>query len=276
MFYNTEVLANAGLAEPGPDWTWDDFLEYALTITTDEDGDGTNDVWGFASSYSTWSAGPWTISNGSFWMNEDFIEPWYDKPETIEAVQFAYDLVWKHEVAPSGDFPTTEQLAAGNLGMMAGAPATREELIPAGVEIDEYNINFWPTNTGEVVKGSIWGTDGYGITASSENKDLAWELLKHLVSKEVMSNLVSGIGASGSAPARRSLATGPEFAAASPSNYLYWYESLDAGRTVINAPNFATLGEIHNRYLSQAWAQEMTVEEACAMIQKDMEAEIGQ
>jgi len=125
-------------------------------------------------------------------------------------------------------------------------------------------------------EGRVWGTDGYGITAGSQNKDLAWELLKHLVGKEVMSNLVTGTGASGSAPARRSLATGPEFAAASPSNYLYWYESLDAGRTVINAPNFATLGEIHNRYLSQTWAQEMTVEEACAMIQEDMEAEIGQ
>jgi multiple sugar transport system substrate-binding protein len=276
MFYNIEMFAEAGLPEPGPDWTWDDFLEYATTVTTDEDGDGTNDAWGYASTYATWGAGPWTISNGSFWMNEDFSEPWYDKPETIEAMQFAYDLVWEYGVAPSGDFPTTEQFAAGNLAMFGAAPAKREGLIPAGVETDQYNINYWPTNTGEVIKGSIWGTDGYGIAAASENKDLSWELLKYLVSKEVMSNLIEGTNASGSAPARRSLATGPEFAAYSPSNYLYWYESLDAGRTVINSPDFATLGEIHSRYLSQAWAQEMTVEEAMTMIQQDMEAEIGE
>lgn len=275
MFYSTKALEDAGLPQPAPDWTWDDFLLYAKELTVDKSGDGEIDSFGFQSSRSTWGAGPWTISNGTFWMNEDFTEPWYDDPKTVQAIQFAYDLIWKDEVAPSGDFPTIENFAAGNLAMFGGAPATREGLVPADVSTDDYNINFWPSNTGQAVKGSIWGTDGYGITTGSKNPEMAWELLMHLVSKEVMLNLVTGTAASGSAPARRSLATGPEFAAHSPANYLYWYESLDHGRTVINPPNFAALGEIHNRYLSLAWAREMTVEEAAANIQQDMEAEIA-
>ncbi len=277
MFYNENVFKQNGLAEPAQNWSWNDFLTDAQKITTNVTGSGSNQVWGYFSTYNTWSAGPWTISNGTFWMNEDFSMPLYDQPKTIESLQFAYDLVSKYEVSTSDStFNAEAAFAAGTLGMMPGAPATRESLIPAGVNTTDYNINFWPSNTGDVIKGSIWGTDGYGITNISENKDMAWELIKALMSKDVMSNLVTGTNASGSAPARRSLATSQEFAAASPANYLLWYQSLDAGRTVINSPIFATLNEIHDRYLSQAWVGEMTITDAAANIQEDMESAISE
>lgn len=272
IYYNKAVLAEAGLEEPSPDWTWDNFLDYAEAMTQDTDGDGTNDVWGFQTGFSMWSLGPWTISNGSFWMDEIFTEPWYSRPETVEAVQFAHDLIWEYGVAPSGDFSAVEAFAAGNLGMFSASPATREALIPAGMTTDDYDITFWPTNGDESVHGSIWGTDGYGITQDSQHPDLAWEMLQHLVSQEVMSNLLGGEYASASAPARLSLANDQRLIDASPANYLRFYDALEGGRTVVNSPIFAELGEIHNRYLSLAWANEMSVEEAMSSIQEDMEA----
>jgi multiple sugar transport system substrate-binding protein len=276
IYYNKAVLEEAGLPEPPADWTWDEFLEYALAITEDTDGDGVPNRWGFHTPFSTWALGPWTIANGSFWMNEDFSEPWYDRPETIEAVQFAHSLIWEHRVAPSGEFNVNEAFAAGALGMMSGAPANREALIPAGMSPDDYDITFWPKNTDSDVHGSIWGTDGYGITQSSPNPDVAWEMVKHLVSVDVMSHLLSGEFASASAPARLSLANDPRLVEASPSNYQYFYEALDGARTVINSPNFAELNEIHTRYMSLAWANEISVEEAMTSIQAEMEALIAQ
>ena len=50
---------------------------------------------------------------------------------------------------------------------------------------------------------------------------------------------------------------------------------LEGGRTVINAPYFAELAEIHDRYMSQVWSNEMSVEDAAANIQADMEAVIA-
>lgn len=100
-------------------------------------------------------------------------------------------------------------------------------------------------------------------------------MVKHLVSVEVMSKLLSGEFASASAPARQSLANDPVLVAASPANYMRFYEVLENGRTVINAPNFAELAEIHDRYMSQVWANEMSVEDAAASIQADMEAVIA-
>ena len=275
IYYNKSVLENAGLDEPAPDWTWDDFLHYAQTLTEDTDGDGTNDVWGFHSNSWLWHLGPWTVANGSFFLNEDFTEPWYDRPETIEALQFVHDLMWEHEVAPSGSFNFREAFVAGTLGMMIDSPAGRQRLIPAGMSADDYDVNFFPTKSGEAARGSQWGTDGYGITKDSERPDLAWEMVKHLISTEVMSKLLSGEYASASAPARTSLASDPVLVAASPANYWRFYEALEGGRTVINAPYFAELAEIHDRYISQAWANEMSIEDAAANIQADMEAVIA-
>ena len=276
IYYNKSVLENAGLPEPPPDWTWDDFIEYAQTITQDADGDGTNDIWGFHSNSWLWHLGPWTVANGSFFLNEDFSEPWYDRPETIEALQFVRDLIWEHGVAPSGSFNFREAFVAGTLGMMIDSPAGRQRLIPAGMSADDYDVNFFPTKTGETISGSQWGTDGYGITKDSEHPDLAWEMVKHLLSADVMSTLLSGEFASASAPARQSLASDPVLVEASPSNYLYFYDALENGRTVINAPYFAELSEIHGRYMSLVWANELSVEEAAASIQADMEAVIAE
>jgi len=275
IYYNKAVLEAAGLPEPPPDWSWDDFLEYARTITQDSDGDGNNDIWGFHSASWLWHLGPWAVSNGSFFLNEDFTEPWYSKPETIEAFQFVRDMIWEHEVIPAGAFNFREAFVAGTLGMMIDSPAGRQRLIPAGMTADEYDVNFFPSKSGETVMGSQWGTDGYGITQDSAHPELAWEMVKHLVSKDVMSHLLSGEFASASAPARRSLAADPVLVAASPANYARFYDVLEGGRTVINAPYFAELAEIHDRYMSLVWSNELSVEEAAANIQSEMEAVIA-
>lgn len=275
IYYNKAILAEAGLPEPSPDWTWDDFLHYAQEITKDTDGDGVPDVWGFQTGFSTWALGPWTISNGSFWIDKSFTEPWYNRPETIEAVQFVHDLIWTHNVAPSGDFNSAEAFAAGTLGMFSGAPGTREVLIPTGMTVDDYDVVFWPSPDGETVNGSIWGTDGYGITQGSQHPELAWEMVKELVSVDAMSNLLSGEFASASAPARNSLANDPRLVEASPANFQFFYDALANGRTVINSPIFAELNEIHARYLSQAWANEISVEDAMNSIQAEMETAIA-
>ncbi|MCC6803941.1 MAG: sugar ABC transporter substrate-binding protein [Anaerolineae bacterium] len=276
MYYNKQVFADAGVAEPAADWTWDDFLAAAQQLTQDTNGDGTPDIWGFQTGFSTWSLGPWPISNGSFWLSEDFSEPWYTRPETIEAVQFARDLIWEHGVAPSGDFSPEAAFAAGTLAMFPAAPATREGLLASGMSADQYDVAYWPTKTGDGTHGTIWGTDGYGITTNSQHPDIAWAMLKELVSNNVMSSLLSGQYASASAPARTSLAHDPRLVEASPANYLYFYDALAGARTVINSPIFAELGEIHSRYMSQVWANEMSVEDAMTNIQAEMEAAIAE
>lgn len=44
--YNKDLFDRAGLAGPGDDWTWDEFLAAAKRLTRDSDGDGATDIWG--------------------------------------------------------------------------------------------------------------------------------------------------------------------------------------------------------------------------------------
>ena len=217
------------------------------------------------------------MANGSFFINEDFTEPWYDRPETIEAFQFVHDLMWEHGVAPTGSFNFREAFVAGTLGMMIDSPAGRQRLIPAGMSADDYDVNFFPTKVGRGGQRLPMGhrrlrhhqgqrTPGFGLG----NGEALWSAPMSCPSC-FRANI-----ASASAPARTSLASDPVLVAASPANYWRFYEALDGGRTVINAPYFAELAEIHDRYMSQAWANEMSVADAAANIQADMEAVIAE
>ena len=38
LFYNKDIFAQAGVAEPTNDWTWDDLMAFAKTITEKVDG----------------------------------------------------------------------------------------------------------------------------------------------------------------------------------------------------------------------------------------------
>ena len=89
-------------------------------------------------------------------LNEDFTEPWYSKPETIEAFQFVRDMIWEHEVIPAGSFNFREAFVAGTLGMMIDSPAGRQRLIPAGMTADEYDVNFFPTKAARM----SWARNG--------------------------------------------------------------------------------------------------------------------
>ncbi len=40
VYYNKNLFDEAGLAYPSADWTWEGFLQTALALTKDTDGDG--------------------------------------------------------------------------------------------------------------------------------------------------------------------------------------------------------------------------------------------
>jgi multiple sugar transport system substrate-binding protein len=46
LFYNKKMFADAGVAEPTGEWTYDDLTAAAKKLTRDTNGDGKPDVWG--------------------------------------------------------------------------------------------------------------------------------------------------------------------------------------------------------------------------------------
>lgn len=112
MYYNPEAFANAGVAEPSMDWTWDDFLTTMQELTLDSAGrnrldpefDEENIVqYGFRVRSFLFEWIYWVWQNGGDVISPDgtTVDGYLNSPETIEAITFLRDLVLEYGVAPS-------------------------------------------------------------------------------------------------------------------------------------------------------------------------------
>ena len=103
VYYNKTIFDAAGIAYPEDGWTWDDFLDTALELTQDTDGDNAPDIWGVQLPGS-WTTGfeYWVAAAGGSLISEDgedFIGV-MDSEEVVRATTFYADLYNKYRIAP--------------------------------------------------------------------------------------------------------------------------------------------------------------------------------
>jgi multiple sugar transport system substrate-binding protein len=102
LIYNKNLFREAGVPLPTGDWTWDEFLDACKRLTKDRDGDGRIDQYGFEViwSYHRWPIFVWQNGGEIYDANADRYV--LDSPESIEAIQWLHDLIFKYRVSPSG------------------------------------------------------------------------------------------------------------------------------------------------------------------------------
>ena len=88
MFVNKTLLAREGIAIPGNDWTWQDFLEICRRVTKDTDGDGVLDQFGFYD--YDWKLA--VVTTGVELFREDGRASYFASSRMEEAVQFLLQL----------------------------------------------------------------------------------------------------------------------------------------------------------------------------------------
>lgn len=126
LYYNKGLFDAAGVEYPQPGWTWDDFVEKAMALTQDTDGDGNSDQWGFTNNgwpppyIFIWQAG------GNL-INEDFTEAPIDSPEFLEGFEFFLSTAYNPEMSPSREVIAEqgfgEMFKAGKIAMFMGGAA---------------------------------------------------------------------------------------------------------------------------------------------------------
>lgn len=190
FFYRTDLLKDAGFANP-PE-TWDDLVTYAKALTKDLDGDGNIDQWGFASIgfpgqvFNTYTFFDFLIQNNGKIADANG-KPLFNSKEGVEALQFMVDLRNTYKVMPP-DVITYDNNEIHE-GFLSGKFAM---------------INHWPyiygMVTGSAVDGKVAYTQvprprngthstvlnamGFGIPLMSQNKKAAWDLAAFLISTE--------------------------------------------------------------------------------------------
>lgn len=111
MYWNKEAFKEAGLDPNTPPKTWTEMVDFAKKLTK-KDASGTVTQWGLAiptTGYAYWMFQALAIENGIELMNPEGTEVYFNKPASIEALQFLVDLAYKNQVSPKGtiDWATT-------------------------------------------------------------------------------------------------------------------------------------------------------------------------
>lgn len=272
IYYNTAVFAEAGVAPPRADWTWEDFRATAEALTADTDGDGSVDRYGF-----TWASNeifpgilPWVANAGGNLVNDDVSEATADSPAVVEAVSFLKGLIddgVSPAPSPMGDIFTAFQ--NGSVAMFGAGRWPSATFLPNG--FTDWDVQYYPT--GRTYK-TVAGAAGYAILTSAVEPDLAWELQKYTVSAEIQDAQIGTPEAPRDAiPSLRSTAEKTVEAGIPPANGKIFYGSVDDHPALTPFPAPAKYSEYEAtvlRHIQLIFAGEVSVERGLADLQAEL------
>lgn len=188
IFYNQDLLKKAGLPDPKPDWTWEEFRETADQLTVDQNNDGDPDQFGF-SFYATpplfWL--PFVWSAGGELFSPDLKQFVLNSPQAVAGLRYYADLRNKWHVAPkkveSGGASMSQLFLQQKVAMMVSGrwsvPVLREQ---AKFQWDVAPLPVGPSGQSRV------GIDasGYAISAHSKHPNESYILIRYLLSKAAL------------------------------------------------------------------------------------------
>ncbi len=203
VFYNADLVREAGLPEPEDGWNWQTFRTYVQRLTR-EDSSGELIRGGFT--YSNEFVFPWVLQNGARAYDDETNQWLPDRDLTLEAVEMAVDMEMLEGSVPGKNFITQgyAMLGSGNYGV--------QFLGNDGYNFGDFELKsvHWPTNRGD--RGIFNG--GYGLhlaaTGNEEKMDAAWSFIKWAAQTPQQ---LKYVGITRQVPTTLSATQSPEFSA---------------------------------------------------------------
>ena len=258
---NLNLLEEAGLEMPPPDWDKEEFLRYAKALTKDR-GDGTKQYGLYVPNYY-FALESWLYNNNAAYMTEDFTKSLLLEPEVVEIFQFMSDLIYVHEVAPvpkTGD-DTARLLMNGDIAMhFAGRWPTNAYVYDGFERVGlQYNPNF-KTNV------SVWGGTAIFTLKDSEHPDEATSLAIYLSSAPFIEEFM----AAGAIPVLNSVAERIVPALGFPLNNEIYFESAKIAKAVQSPPQYAECAGLIERTLTDILVNRVDVVEALTVADAEL------
>ena len=200
LWYRTDLIQ-------APPETWDELREMARTLTTG----GTYGMAFQGARTGDWITSDWLPimwgNGGELWDPTTYTaEGYVNSPEAVAALELMRAMVADDKsVDPaSGNWTINERLAA----ILQGKTAMALSWVPlfGGVAEDPAGslvvgkIAFAPSPKGPRSQAAMYGSQGSGINALSQNKESAWQYLQWLAAKEQQQAIMDEIGAGFQSP----------------------------------------------------------------------------
>lgn len=181
LFYNKKLFAEAKVAAPTADWTYDDLAEAARKLTKDTNGDGKPDVYGFRAYSPGFTESWWPVVKafGGDIVTDGGRKVVVDSPQSTAALDWMLRAMGKDGFAP--DYVTTEAMgkgvvhtlfATGRVAMSYGIYARTLPAVSAGVDFGVAPLPKGPAGRGNVAIVNSWVVSK---AASPAQADAAWK-----------------------------------------------------------------------------------------------------
>ncbi|CAH1693722.1 Carbohydrate ABC transporter substrate-binding protein (CUT1 family) [Hyphomicrobiales bacterium] len=214
IYYRKDLLKAAGI-DPASLTSWDALAAAAKKLTTDKDGDGRVDVWGFGMPLAAIKTESTPVLIG---MLDQEGGPFnackanYATPEGIKSLTFTADLITKDKVTPQEALvqnvdDITEQFTAGRYAM-AITSNLRFSVIAKAAAFGGDNIGIiaWPSWSGK--KPAPMPVSGWWIAAWQKSPRLA-EASKFIDYLASTDSIAKWMTVGGQVPIRKSLLDSP-------------------------------------------------------------------
>ncbi len=178
LFYNKDIFAEAGIAEPTNDWTWEDVQAASKTITEKCEG---KKGFSFQMKPDPYDYEMYLWSNGTAYVDaEGTLEGNLNSDKAKEVFQMFQDME-KDGYAVATEKSGTDEFRAGNTGMYVYGSWSINTLKEDGVNFGVVNI----PSFGNQTSISILSSSGISMSKDSKNKEAAWEFIKFWTSEEM-------------------------------------------------------------------------------------------
>lgn len=289
VYYNKSLFDKAGVPYPDGSWSWDyqprpalgnkDFLTVARKLT--HSGASTNDtIFGYSAGDNSWTMDNFIYSSGASFV-DNINSPTkllYNDPRIVKAIQLTEDLAGKYNVSPSAielassGVGSHELFAQGHIAMYVSGiwevPRFRQE-----IQNFDWDIAAFPAGpSGQ--RGVQTGWSGYGIAASCQHKQAAWELVKYLAGPIGLSNLArSGLAQ----PAIAHLANSPLWLDNErPKNRKLTIEEVPYVHFSVISPKWTEVSAIVTPKLQLVWNGTLTAQQAVDQFMPPAQAKLDE
>ncbi len=261
IYYNKQLFQQAGVAFPKDDWKWEDFLNAARSLTK-----GT-EQYGVGLSPEMIRVAPFIWQNGGD-IVDNLATPTkltFDRPESIEAIQWFINLQTQHKVVPDAVQVAAEDDEARFLNGRSAMWFDSRRAVPTLRTIKAFDWDVAPLPAGKS-RASILHSDAYLLMAASKNKAAAFSFMEYANSAEGQT-FIAETGRT--VPSIKAIAETPVFLDpnAKPANSRVYLNAIPVIRPTINIDTTEQIEGIVNNELKRAFYGQATVTEAISVAQ---------
>jgi len=199
IYWNKDIFQAAG-AKPLDDSLTIDSIVEAAKQTTKPDGS----IWGFAADLSSWFQIIQRVRLfGGDELSEDGKKALMNSDQAKAALQWEYDMRYKHKATPTPDKiqdNTGNMFTAGKVAMNGNNVANISVYKKPIGDKFKWAPQAWPKGPGGF-HGATVHVNTTGLTTQAKEPGLAWEFLKSILTQEVgVQKVLMGSGSPGARP----------------------------------------------------------------------------